>query len=156
VKRAAFLLLLAASSASSAEVLFGRGRWAAVRHGTVCEASARPLAPASERAREARAGFGFGTGRSGDFHVRLSQSSRPGSTVLLNVGRQPFLLVARGAWAWSRGAAQDQAIIASIRRERSMRVEARDAQGRRFRDLYPLDGAPTAIDAAAAACAGKI
>ena len=37
-----------------------------------------------------------------------------------------------------------------------MRVEGRDAGGRRFADRYLLNGAPTAIDAAAAGCAGKI
>jgi hypothetical protein len=36
-----------------------------------------------------------------------------------------------------------------------MRIEGRDLAGRRFADPYPLDGAPTAIDAAAARCAGK-
>ena len=48
------------------------------------------------------------------------------------------------------------AIIAAMRGARSMRVEARDQRGRRFADRYLLDGAPTAIDAAAAGCAGKI
>jgi hypothetical protein len=37
-----------------------------------------------------------------------------------------------------------------------MRIEARDRAGRRFADRYLLAGAPTAIDPAAAACAGKI
>jgi hypothetical protein len=36
-----------------------------------------------------------------------------------------------------------------------MKVEARDPAGRRFRDYYLLGGAPTAIDVAAARCAGK-
>jgi hypothetical protein len=36
-----------------------------------------------------------------------------------------------------------------------MRVEARDGAGRRFADTYGLAGAATAIDAAAARCAGK-
>jgi hypothetical protein len=37
-----------------------------------------------------------------------------------------------------------------------MRVESRDDAGGRFTDRYLLDGVPTAIDAAAARCAGKI
>jgi hypothetical protein len=68
--------------------------------------------------------------------------------------------VSRGDSAWSRGGRQEQAIIAAVRSAGSMRVEARDAGGRRFSDVYALDGAPTAIDAAAARCAlrgaGKI
>jgi hypothetical protein len=50
---------------------------------------------------------------------------------------------------------QEAAILAAARGATSMRVEARDAAGRRFADRYLLDGAPTAIDAAAAGCAGK-
>ena len=65
-----------------------------------------------------------------------------------------------GDWAWSRGPSQEQAIIAAARNGGTMRVEARDGAGRRFIDYYMLDGAPTAIDAAAARCAlrgaGKI
>jgi hypothetical protein len=34
-----------------------------------------------------------------------------------------------------------------------MRVESRDERGVRFADYFWLDGAPTAIDAAAAHCA---
>ena len=72
---------------------------------------------------------------------------------MLQVGDQPFLLVARDGWAWSRGPQQEQAIIAAVRQRTGMRIEARDAAGGRFADPYLLDGAPTAIDAAAARCA---
>ena len=75
---------------------------------------------------------------------------------MLTIGEQPFLLVARGDWAWSNGPLQEAAIIAAARSAQSMRIEARDSSGRRFTDRYLLDGAPTAIDAAAAGCAGKI
>ena len=74
---------------------------------------------------------------------------------MLIVANRPFLLVVRDGWAWSRGPAQEQAIIAAARAGGAMRVEGRDIAGRRFTDPYSLDGAPTAIDAAAAACAGK-
>jgi hypothetical protein len=43
-----------------------------------------------------------------------------------------------------------------VRGASRMTVEARDGGGGRFIDGYRLDGAPTAIDAAAAACAGKM
>ena len=74
---------------------------------------------------------------------------------MLTVGERPFMLIARGDWAWSRGPMQEAAIIDAARAARSMRIEARDGAGRRFADRYLLDGAPTAIDAAAAGCAGK-
>jgi hypothetical protein len=50
--------------------------------------------------------------------------------------------------------------MAAVRGGGTMRIEARDAAGVRFIDPYVLEGAPTAIDAAAARCAlrgaGKI
>jgi hypothetical protein len=50
---------------------------------------------------------------------------------------------------------QEQAIMAAVRGGGWMSIEARDTAGRRFTDYYALDGAATAIDAAAARCAGK-
>ena len=90
-----------------------------------------------------------------------SRVPRPGSSVMLEVGGQPFLLVARDGWAWSRGPLQEQAIIAAVRNAHGDAGRgARYGAGVRFADPYVLDGAPTAIDAAAARCAlrgaGKI
>ncbi len=148
-------LVAAAAPPVRPRILFAQGSWAALQFGPRCEAAARPLPPATRRQPEARAGFAFAPGRLGEFHVRLSRAPRAGSSVLLTIGDRPFLLVARGDRAWSRGALQEAAILAAARLARSMRVDARDAAGRRFADRYLLDGAPTAIDAAAAACAGK-
>ena len=79
---------------------------------------------------------------------------------MLQVAGQPFLLVTRDGWAWSRGPAQAQAIIDALSNATTMSVSSRDGAGVRFSDPYLLDGAPTAIDAAAARCAlrgaGKI
>jgi len=152
------LLAPSPAEAARARILFAQGHWAAIRFGDRCEAAARPLLPAARRQPEARAGFSFGSGRSrrGEFHVRLSRVPRPGSSVMMTIGERPFMLVARGDWAWSRGPLQEAAIIEAARAATSMRIEARDGAGRRFADRYLLAGAPTAIDAAAAACAGKI
>ena len=144
----------AAAQSLRPQTEFARGHWAALKFKGQCVAEARPLLPAARRQPAARAGFGFGPGRA-EFHARLSRVPRGGSSVMLTVGDRPFLLLPRGDWAWSSGPLQDAAIIAAMRRARSMRIEARDAAGRRFADRYLLDGAPTAIDAAAAACAGK-
>ena len=150
--------IAASSTAVAAERLFAGGAWAALRFGARCDAAARPLQPASNREKQARAGFAFEprARRQGNFYVRLSRLPRPGSSVILTIASQPFLLVGRGPWAWSRGTRQEAAIIAAARTASSMRIEARDVSGRRFADRYLLDGAPTAIDAAAAGCAGKI
>ncbi|QIK78529.1 hypothetical protein G7077_06075 [Sphingomonas piscis] len=92
----------------------------------------------------------------GEFYTRLSRPVRPGSSVILQVGNQPFLLAGAGYWAWSRGAHQQEAIMNAVRANPRMKVEARDPGGVRIRDYYVLAGAPTAIDAAAARCAGKM
>lgn len=157
-KTIAFAALLFASEQSeAARILFAAGQWAAVDRGSLCEAGGRSLRTAAKGRPQARAGFTFDAGgpRRGEFHARLSRVPRASSTVMLTIGTQPFLLVSRDGWAWSRGPAQEAAIIAAARSAGGMRIEARDRAGRRIVDRYLLDGAPTAIDAAAAACAGK-
>lgn len=80
----------------------------------------------------------------------LSRTPRPGASVMLTVGDTPFLLMAQGDRAWSRGPAQENAIVNAMRRSGWMRVESRSPSGGRIVDRYSLDGAPLAIDAAAA------
>lgn len=156
---AAILSLAGNSPALAASsIIHAGGQWAAIDRGDVCVALTRSQRIAAKGKVEATAGFAFSRDRRrwGEFHARLSRIARPGSSVMLTIGNQPFLLVGRGDWAWSRGPAQEAAIIAAARNAPGMRVEARDGSGRRFADPYLLDGAPTAIDAAAARCAGKM
>jgi hypothetical protein len=103
----------------------------------------------------ARASLSFDAGgpRNGQFAAQLSRVPRPGGTIMLHVGDQPFLLIGQGDRAWSRGPKQEQAIIAAMRKSGGMRLEARGPGGRRIVDRYSLDGAPLAIDAAAACAA---
>jgi hypothetical protein len=138
-------------------VVFAGGAWTAIDRGDACEALSRSAKIAAKGKVQATAGFAFTPDhrRWGEFHVQLSRMPRPGSSVMLQVGNQPFLLVARDGWAWSRGPLQEQAIIAAIRYATGMRIGARDTAGVRFADPYLLDGAPTAIDAAAARCAPR-
>jgi len=152
------LALVVSSGAAGTSILFAGSNWAAIDRGPTCEALSRSLRVATKGKVQANAGFAFTADRKrwGEFHARLSRVPRAGSSVMLTVGDEQFLLVSRGDWAWSRGPLQEQAIIAAARASSGMRVEARDGGGRRFVDPYALAGAPTAIDAAAAACAGKI
>jgi hypothetical protein len=144
-----------ALAAPRGAVIFAGGSWAAIDRGASCEALARSARIAAKGKVQAIAGFSFTPDRKrwGEFHARLRRPIRSGSSVILNVGDQPFLLVARGNDAWSRGPLQEQAIIAALRGAGDMRVETHDLAGSRFIDPYSLDGAPTAIDAAAARCA---
>jgi hypothetical protein len=146
---------LATAAAAAGRVIYAGGAWAAIDRGGVCEALSRSAKVVARGEVQPTAGFAFTPDhrRWGEFHAQLSRAARPGSSVILQVGDQPFLLVARDGWVWSRGPLQEQAIIGAVRGVTSMRIEARDAGGGRFSDPYLLDGAPTAIDAAAARCA---
>lgn len=156
---AAFLLfaLSTAASAAPSRLLIARGHWAAFDRGAACDAVAKPLRTAGKRDAQPYIAIAFDRAgpRQGQLFAQLRRPSRPGSSILLTVGDQPFLLTGREASAWSKDAAQEKAIIAAMRIAGGMRLDARDMSGRRMTDRFLLDGAPTAIDAAAAACSRR-
>lgn len=155
----AFLLCAALATPASGRgtIIYAGGSWAAIDRGPVCEALARSVRIAARGKLQATAGFAFSADRRrwGEFHAVLRRMPRAGAAVMLRVGDQPFLLVSKANVAWSSGPVQERAIIAALRGASGMSVESRDLAGRPFSDPYSLDGAATAIDAAAAACAGK-
>lgn len=156
---AALSLLLGwtAPAIAADRLLLARGSWTALAGARSCRAVARaPRSAAADRP-QAFAAFLFEPRgkRRGELFVQLSRVVRPGASVMLTVGERPFLLVGLGDRAWSSGPAQEEAIIAVVRASSAMRIVARDRSGRRFSDRYGLAGAPSAIDAAAAACAGN-
>ena len=144
------MLLIAAPAIVAAD-----GQWATLEQGRTCEAAARSIGVTYKDRPPARASLSFDAGgpRHGQFAARLSRMPRSGATVMLTIGDRPFLLVGQGDMAWSRGPKQEQAIIAAMRANGGMRVEARSPGGGRIVDRYSLDGAPLAIDAAAACSA---
>jgi hypothetical protein len=154
VKRVIILVLgvvaTSAAMAATPRIVAAAGRWAALRDARQCDAASMSLLPASRTRTQGRASLTFdGGGRHGQFAAALSKPVANGS-VIMTIDDQPFLLVARGATAWSRGPAQEAAIIAAMRGAARMRIEGRSERGVRFIDRYDLAGAPTAIDAAAA------
>lgn len=152
---ASLLLVTLAVPGSAQRILFAGGQWAAIDFGMRCEARSRVLLP--RRDTKPFAGFAFDRAgpRQGRFYVHLSRPARTGASVIATIGSSPFLLVGKGAWAWSRGGAQQSAMLEAARYGQSLRIETRDSRGSKVVDRYVLDGAATAIDAAAAACAGK-
>lgn len=88
----------------------------------------------------------------GQLHLRLYRDVRAGSAILLNIDGRIFQLVGRGANAWAPNRGVDRAIIAAMRTGVSMAVSAHDANGNAFTHAYTLNGAASAIDAAALAC----
>ena len=153
--RPALLVLLLATTPAAARIVQADGQWAAIEEGGRCRAMARSLRDAAKDRPQAYVALLFDAARqsAGTLSVRLSRPLRVGGSVILTIGDRPFLLKGQGWHAWSRGPAQEAAIIAAMRSSGGMRVESRDGAGRRSVDRYLLDGAPTAIDAAAAECA---
>ena len=151
------MLALLLALAPAPAIVAARGQWAALRQGRTCEAATRSLRSPLKGRVPARASLSFDAGgpRRGQFAARLSRVPRPGGTVMLVVGETQYLLMPQGDMAWSRGPAQEAAIIAALRSSGGMRIEARSPSGGRIVDRYVLDGAPLAIDAAAA-CAASL
>jgi hypothetical protein len=149
---AALLILMAPA------IVAADGQWAALSQGRTCEAAAQSVGTIYKDRPPARASLSFDAGgpRRGQFAARLSRMPRAGATVMLHIGEQPFLLMSQGDMAWSRGPKQEQAIIAAMRANGGMRVEAKSPGGGRIVDRYSLDGAPLAIDAAAACAAALV
>jgi hypothetical protein len=154
----AFAMILVSAGGAKGAIIYAGGAWAAIDRGATCEALSRSLRIAAKGKVQGIAGFTFSADRHrwGELHVRLRRMPRTGAAVMLRIDNLPFLLVSRGNEAWSEGPLQEQAIIAALRSASGMSVESRDLWGGRFIDPYSLDGAATAIDAAAAACAGKM
>lgn len=85
--------------------------------------------------------------------IRLRADPRPGSAILLRVGGRRFQLTARGRDAFPSGPGADAALAQAMRGASAMTVTARTRRGARMRDDYSLTGFPSAVDAAALACA---
>jgi hypothetical protein len=152
---AVLFLMTSATAAPGANIVFAGGQWAAIDFGGRCEARSQALWANKDTRPFAGFAFGGSGGRLGQFYVHLSKPARPGATVIATIGSEPFLLVGKGDWAWSRSGEQQQAMLNAARYGDMMRINSRDQSGGRIVDRYSLASAATAIDAAAAACAGK-
>lgn len=150
------IALAIAAAGPGPRILAARGTWAAVDRGGQCEALSRALLPEAldKPAAVLAVTFDRAGRRTGELSVRFRRPLRPDSSVMLTIANQPFALAGRGQAAWSRDSAQEAAILSALRASGGARVTARDSAGRRMTERFLLDGAPTAIDAAAAACAG--
>jgi len=129
--------------------------WGAFRDRDRCYAIARPVATRTRAGGFASVADWPRRGLAASLHVRLSAARDRSAPVTLTIGERRFRLVAGERDAWAADAAADRAIVAAMRGQRSMSVEAVAAGGRPFADSYALAGAATAIDAARLACLGE-
>lgn len=91
----------------------------------------------------------------GQIHVRLSRERRADAPVTLTIGNQRFPMVAGTVNAWAPHPRVDAAIVAAVRSGETMTVSSVSARGAPFSDRYRLQGAASAIDAAALGCARR-
>jgi hypothetical protein len=155
---AAFLLSLglAAPALAQPQTLGAWGSWASFREGGRCYAITQPYQAPEAQGWQPFASIGQYPGRrGGQLHVRLSREKRQGSAVLLRIDGRAFQLNGGGRDAWAPDARADAEIQTAMRTGVDLVVETRSTQGLLVRDLYRLQGAATAMDAAAIACAPR-
>jgi hypothetical protein len=156
------LLLLAAlalgSTAAARDSLGVFGTWGAFRDPGVPRCYAIAMAEkinGREQAFQPYFTVGYWPRRSirGAVHVRLARRLAPGSSVNVSFPEANFTLQAGQADAWPMDQRANAGIIAALRSAPRVVVTAQGADGRRFRDVYALAGAASAMDAAALGCA---
>ena len=152
------VILAAATPAAARDALGVFGKWGAFRDVEKgrCFAIGRP----SHLARPMGDWRPFASGATwpknkvrNQVHIRLSRMRKPDTPLTLSIDGRRFTLVTAGPEAWAPDARTDAAIVAAMRSARTMIASGRDRDGNRIVDTYPLQGAATAIDAAALGCA---
>ncbi|MBW4331255.1 hypothetical protein KY084_10265 [Stakelama sp. CBK3Z-3] len=127
--------------------------WGAFRDASParCYAIAKPVRPRGSNGFVAIADWPD-DGIRGQLHVRLSRTRNTRAAITLSIGERRFELIGGPRDAWAPDADTDAAIVGAIRSGRSMSVETVGVSGRAFADVYALQGAASAIDAAALGC----
>lgn len=157
LRRLLILFTLIATPALARDALGMFGQWAAFRDPATPRCYAIAMAEPSTMQRDfqpfASVSWWPRAQVRGQLHFRLSRKLQPGAPLFLSVGGQRITLVGGGGDAWAADKGGDAAIMAAMRSAGQMTVSARDANGRGFTNTYALEGAATAMDAAAVGCA---
>ena len=154
VKRVWLIAAALTGTTQGQQPLGAYGQWGAfVRDGT-CYAITR-ASGSNVRGADPSASVSYWPrrGLQGQFHIRLPAQQRPGSAVLLRIDGQSFQMVGRGTDAWAPDARADAAIARAMRMGITMSMETRGLSGAPLRARFALNGAASAIEAAALACA---
>ena len=147
-----------ASGAAARDSLGVYGQWGAFEDGArSCYAISQALPSSARRDSQPYVTVSTWPGRGvrGQVHLRLSRDTGDDAAPALRIGDRRFALTGGGNNAWSADRRMDAAILSAMRSAGRMSVSARVRQGRRFSDSYSHDGAATAMEAAAIACARR-
>lgn len=126
---------------AAAALLAVKGGWAAYQDGVVCRAVAEPVRRTTTKARPFAA-LAVAPGRAPVLTFKLGRPSRDGRSTLI-AGGQSFAMATTGDVARTA----DPRAIDALRTGQTITVRTRAGF-----EIYALRGAPTAIDAALAAC----
>ncbi len=85
-------------------------------------------------------------------HFRMSRKMADKPRISLSIGGKRFDLTGGGGDAWPADKRMNAQIIAAMRSAKGMTVSATDASGTRFSNSWQLQGAASAMDAAAIGC----
>jgi hypothetical protein len=133
------------------------GGWGVFRDPAVprCYAIAKALPSTMRRDRQPYATVGTWPKRAqrNQIHFRMSRNLASDPRLVLQIGSKSFRLTGGGSDAWAADARMNAAITAAMRSATSMTVSASGADGRRFSNTWKLEGAASAMDAAAIGCA---
>ncbi len=151
------LCLALATPAVARDSLGVYGKWGAFRDPAVPRCYAIAMAEPSTRERQFQPYADVGSwpkaNTRGQVHFRLSRAIAANSRVVLIISGQRFELSGGGGDAWAADKRMDAAVVAAMRSASEMTVSARDGAGRLFSNTYRLEGAASAMDAAALGCA---
>lgn len=157
LRRLLILTALVATPVAARDALGVFGQWAAFRDPATPRCYAIAMAAPSTLKRDfqpfATVAWWPRQQVRGQVHFRLSRQVKPGAPLSLSIAGQRIALVGGGAEAWAPDKRGDAAIMAAMRSAREMTLSARDVGGRGFTNSYVLEGAATAMDAAALGCA---
>ena len=158
MRRALLALTMIAAPAQARDSLGIWNEWGAFRDSGVPRCYAIAMAHASSRrTNQSQPYLSIGIwpkrGVRGEVHFHLSRRLTAGAEAVLTIGSDKYPLLTGAGDAWASDKRMDAAIIAALRSARNLAISARAADGLAFRDLYHLDGAASAMDAAALGCA---
>lgn len=158
LRLAPLVLLLLAAPLAARDPLGVFGSWGAFRDPGVPRCYAIAMAEPSTKERDyqpyATVTHWPRSAVRGQVHFRLSRKLAQNGAISLSIGGQRIALTGGGGDAWATDRRGDAAIVAAMRSAGEMTVSARDSKGRGFSNSWKLQGAATAMDAAALGCAG--